>query len=233
VLRLAAVRVYPLRFLATSLVLFGAVSACCALSACGPTLDVTGRWRDPKHTQAIKHVLVVGVAKRNLYRRMYEDEFVKQFAAHGVAAEASYHVIDADEPTREQLEAALTDKHFDSVLVTHLVNIENRRKYNEGPVNAVPYITSYGYGYYGSRMYAPMYGPGFGSYYTAVYSYTHAEGYYENEKSYNLETTLYSTADSKLVWAILSNTVNPDNITNLIHALGEATFTSLVEEHLL
>ena len=91
-LRLAAVRAHPLRFLATSLVLFG------TLSACGPTLDVTGRWRDPKHTQTIKHVLVVGIAKRNLYRRMYEDEFVKQFAAHGVTAEASYQVIEADEP---------------------------------------------------------------------------------------------------------------------------------------
>jgi hypothetical protein len=226
VVRLAPVHALPRCFFAISLVLLG------TLSACGGTVDVTGRWRDPTQTARFTNVLVVGVAQRDLYRRLYEDDFVRQFAAHGVSATPSYLSLPGDAPTREQLEEAVAKQHCDGVLITHMVNIENRRQYKEGPMNAQFTLTGYGYGYYGGPYYSPMYG-GYGSYYSGVYSYTHAEGYYETTKTFHLETTLYSVASGKLVWALLSQTVDPDNITKVIHSLSEAVFGSLVEENLL
>jgi hypothetical protein len=230
VVRLAPVYALPRWFFAFSLVSFE------ILSACGGTVDVTGRWRDPTQTTKFSNVLVVGVAQRDLYRRLYEDEFVRQFAAHGVAAAPSYVVLPGDAPTREQLEEAVAKQHCDGVLITHMVNIENRREFHEGPMNAqftmTGYGYGYGYGYYGARYYSPMYG-GYGAYYTGVYSYTHAEGYYQTTKTFHLETTLYSAATGKLVWALLSQTVDPDNISNVIHGLGEHVFSALAAEKLI
>lgn len=218
----------PRRYFALLALVLIASSTACAASA-----GVTGRWRDPAKAKPVHHVLVVGVAQRNLYRRLYEDEFVQRFAARGIDAKASYLVVPGEDLTREQLEAAVAEQKFDSVLVTHLVNINHRREYKEGPTTATPYITSYGMGYYASPYYAPMYGPGFGTYYSAVYTYTHAEGYYETTKTYNLETALYSATDSKLVWALMSKTVEPDNITSMIGELADFVFDALSEDGLL
>jgi hypothetical protein len=203
------------------------------LTACGASAGVTGRWRDPNRAKPVHDVLVVGIAQRNLYRRLYEDEFVKRFAARGISAKASYLVVPGDDLTREQLEATVAEQKFDSVLLTHLVNIGHRREYKEGPTTATPYITSYGMGYYASPYYAPAYGPGFGTYYSAVYSYTQAEGYYETTKTYNLETALYSAKDSKLVWALMSQTVDPSNITVVIGEVADLVFNALSDDGML
>jgi hypothetical protein len=206
------------------------------LCACAGTVDTTGRWRDPARVRKFQKVLVIGIADRMLYRRMYEDEFVKRFAAHGVTAKQSYLAVPGDAPTREQLEAAVAEQHCDAALVTHLVDIQQRREFKEGPIGTEATYTgfgSYGMGYYASPYYAPMYGPGFGTYYSAVFNYTHSEGYYERTNSYNLETTLYAADDGKLVWALMTQAVDPSGITGLLGGLADTVFNAMQEDGLI
>jgi hypothetical protein len=201
--------------------------------ACGSMVGVTAHWRDPALAHAFHNVLVVGVSDRGLYRRLYEDEFAKRFAAHGITATASYLAVPGNEPTREQLAAAMSELHCDAVLVTHLVDIERRREYHEGPMTVESFVTSYGMGYYRYPYYAPVYGPGFANYYTVVYQYTHAPGYYETRKTYNLETTLHSAKDGKLVWALMSQAVDPKGPTEVITGIADVVFNSLKDDGLL
>ena len=222
---------YSLRSsIAVALLVLGALAAC---AGSGATTGVIGRWRDPTRAHKFHNILVVGISERTLYRRLYEDEFVKRFSARGITATPSYLAVPGDSPTREQLEAAMTEKRCDAVLVTHLVDVDTRRQFHEGTVDSQATLTSYGYGYYNSPYYAPMYGAGFGPYYSAVYNYTHTAGYYEEHKSYNLETTLYDASDSKLVWALMSKAIEPKNITHLISGVADTVFTALQGDGLL
>jgi hypothetical protein len=226
------------RILRTLLVLW--VSA--LVSACGSSVAVGGHWQDPSHKQGFKNVLVVGMAKRGMYRRLYEDEFTRRLIANGVKAQQSYMLVPGDDLTKEQLEAAVQGKGFDAVMLTHLVDIAQRREYHEGPSGAKPMVTGYGYGsgygygYYGHSYYSPYYG-GMGAYYSVSYSYTHSEGYYETSKTYNLETALYALGaepgSEKLVWALMTEAVDPDEIMELIGDLAELTFESLKKDGLL
>lgn len=205
-----------------------------ALFACGASFGTTGRWRDPERARPVQNVLVIGIADRMLYRRMYEDEFVRQFAARGIKATASYLAVPGDSPTREQLEAAVAELKCDSALVTHVVDIQQRREYKEGPIGTeATYVSSYGTGFYGSPYYSPMYGPGFGTYYAAVFDYTHTEGYYERSNSYNLETTLYSAKDSKLIWALMTQAVDPAGIKDVLGGLTDEVFKALEEDRIV
>lgn len=224
------------RIFRTLLVLW--VSA--VLSACASSVAVGGHWQDPSQKQGFKNVLVVGMAKRGMYRRLYEDEFTRRLIASGVKAQQSYMLVPGDDLTKEQLEAAVQGKGFDAVMLTHLVDIAQRREYHEGPSGAKPMVTGYGYGYgsgyYGHPYYSPYYG-GMGAYYSVSYSYTHSEGYYETSKTYNLETALYALGaepdNAKLVWALMTKAVDPDEITELIGDLADLTFESLKKDGLL
>jgi hypothetical protein len=216
----------PRRFVPVALLLvFG------TLFACGASFGTTGRWRDPARARPVKNVLVIGIADRMLYRRMYEDEFVKRFAARGVTAKASYLAVPGDAPTREQLEAAVAELKCDAALVTHVLDIQQRREFHEGPIGTdATYVPGYGMGYYGMPYYSPMYGPGFGSYYSAVFEYTHTEGYYDTTNSYNLETTLYNAKDGKLAWALMTQSVDPSTIKDILGGLADAVFDALQED---
>ncbi|HKP62752.1 MAG TPA: hypothetical protein VJV78_38715 [Polyangiales bacterium] len=221
---------FPRRFVPVSLLL-----VCGTLLACGgASFGTTGRWRDPTRATAVHNVLVIGIADRMLYRRMYEDEFVKRFAARGVTAKASYLAVQGDNPTREQLEAAVKELGCDSALVTHVVDIQQRKEYKEGPIGTeASYVSGYGSGFYATPYYAPMYGPGFGSYYSAVFEYTHTEGYYERTNSYNLETTLYAANDGKLIWALMTQAVDPADIRDVLGGLSNTVFEALEKDGLV
>ncbi|HKU38454.1 MAG TPA: hypothetical protein VJR89_09915 [Polyangiales bacterium] len=204
------------------------------LFACGGTLETTGHYRDPKLKPALKKVLVVGISPRSLYRRMYEDEFTRGFLAKGIEAVPSYQFGDSEPPTREQVVKLIAEQHFDSVLVTHLVDVKQQREYKEGVTYATPVVTGYGYGYYHNPYYGPVGAVGFDGYYSYVYNYTQSPGYYETEKTYNLETTLHSVeGGGKLVWALMSSAVDPSGADKLIKQLAEQVFAALVKDGLL
>lgn len=198
--------------------------------ACGSTLEATGRWRDPKLKPVLKNVLVVGITGRSLYRKMYEDEFVRHFLAKGVQAQPSYRFVD-EVPTQEQLDKVIAEQHFDAVLVTHLVDVKKRREYKEGVTYATPTIT--GYGYYHNPAYAPVAAYGFNGYYSFVYDYTQSPGYYETEKTYNLETTLHVVDGGKAAWALMSSAVDPSSAGKMIGQLADVVFDALVQDGLL
>jgi hypothetical protein len=219
---------------------FGLLMLGLFVGGCASSVSVGGHWLDPTHKQGFKNVLVVGIAKRGMYRRLYEDEFARRLTALGLKAQQSYMLVPGDDLTKEQLEAVIPGKGFDAVMLTQLVDIAQRREYHEGPSGSKPTISGYGYGYgggyYGSPYYSPYYG-GMGAYYSVSYSYTHSEGYYETSKTYNLETALYAlgaeVGSEKLVWALMTEAVDPEEITEVIGKVADLAFESLKEDGLL
>ena len=103
--------------------------------------------------------------------------------------------------TEEQIGGAIEGGSFDGVLISRLLGVDQNEEYVPPSSYTVP-TTHYGYGYYG--------------YYGASYTTVHEPGYFKTNKTFRVETNLYSVASSDLVWSGQSATLNPESLTEVI-----------------
>jgi hypothetical protein len=174
-----------------------------SLISCGPSTEIVKSWHEPGavvSASGSQKVLVLGLVKDESSRRIIEDNLVKRLGGKGVA---SYTIITtemvkgADESALEQ---KLTQGGFTHVLMTRLADIEKETSY-------VPGTTT---GYYGG--YGRYYGYGAGMYSTP--------GYYQEDKNYFVETTVYSINPNKLLWTGTTKTVNPSKMDKTINEIA-------------
>ena len=191
---------------------FGALAAL-TLAAC-TTSQKTSEWRDLAYAgQKFNNVLVIGVAKEATVRRMFESNLVDGLTEKQLAAAPSYSIMDhQEEISEEAVETAIIGKHFDAVLVTHLVGVEQKEVYR-------PPTYSAGIGYYG--------------YYSAAHARVYEPGYYERYKVVKLETTLYDVKTKKPIWSMQSDTIDPQADEKLIKAVIDAVIKALSEQALI
>jgi len=102
-------------------------------------------------------------------------------------------------------------------LVTRLAGIEHRSEYVPPMGHSAPY---------GHRNQ-------FGGFYADNYASLQQPGYMVNDKVVTLETNLYNTKSSELVWALNSETFNPSQINEVIDEITTLVIDSLVENGLL
>jgi hypothetical protein len=164
------------------------------------TTELTSVWKDPSYQARPAKVMVIGVAKNPINRRLFEDEFVRQLKAHGSEAIASYTVL-SDQKQDDQVAIAAKVKEMgaDTVLITRMVSQKTVQFY-------VP----------GTAYYPPPYYGTWPSYYGYGYRYMYSPGYIAEDEYAVIETNLYETTDDKLVWATTSETSLNDSIQNLI-----------------
>ncbi len=175
------------RFLSSALGL--GVMVALWLGGCAST-QLNANWKDPAYRIHPTKVMVVGVSKKAVNRRIFEDEFVVQLKAHGIDAVASYMVLpDKKQDDQAVIAAKVKELGADSVLITRLVSKKTVKVYVPGmPYFPPPYYGRwsdyYGYGY--REMYTP--------------------GYMAEEQYAIMETNLYDAANDSLIWAATSET---------------------------
>lgn len=169
------------------------------VTACATT-QVSSVWRDPSYQARPARIMVIGVAKNPLNRRLFEDEFVLQLKARGTDAIASYAVL-PDKLQDDQ--AAIGDKvkelGADTVLITRMISKKIVKTYVPGTIYYPP-------DYYGT----------WPDYYGYGYRYIYSPGYIAEDEYAVIETNLYEALHDKLVWAASSETVMNDSKQKLI-----------------
>ncbi len=167
------------------------------LFGCGGGNKMTGSWKDPSFTGSIRgRVLVVGVARNETNRRIFEDSLVANLKADGVDAVAG-HTFNENgvEPSEAAIRAVMKQAGAASVLVTHVAGTDEKSQYF--PAIGATFIDP---GYYG----------GLYSYYPRVYNYVYMPAQTFNQETVTLETGLYDGSDGKLIWIGRTNAVNPE-----------------------
>ncbi|HWS00755.1 MAG TPA: hypothetical protein VN249_09085 [Prolixibacteraceae bacterium] len=168
--------------------------------ACSPATKLEKSWMDPSVTPAttkpFKKVLVVAKLKDESSRRIAEDKVVKTVKA--AEAVQSYSYLPA-EVTEEQLTAKMKSDGFDGIIMMQLKEIEKSTTYNPG--------TTYAGGWYGG------YRGGYRGGYGGVYG---SPGYYSEDKTYLVETSVFSFPENKLLWAGTTSSLNPTKIDKTI-----------------
>ena len=185
-------------------------------AACATTTPVV-EWRSSEFKDAsFDNILIIGVSNDNAARRSFEDTFVAELKKLGVTAVSSHSImLEGQKITKENVEAAIQGKKIDAVLVTHLVGVETRESYTPPTYRPTPMMG----GYYG--------------YYSHVYNYVYEPGYYTRYKVVKLETNLYDTATSKLVWSTQSESVDASSVKKLIDSKIKATIKQLKKQKLI
>jgi hypothetical protein len=176
-----------------------------SMVACGPSTEMVKSWRDPASTVSAsgnQKVLIVGLVKDESSRRIVEDNLVKRLNGKGVA---SYTVLTSEmvkTASEAELEQQLSKGGFTHMLAVRLADIEKETSY-------VPGTTT---GYYG----------GYGRYYGYGASMYSSPGYYQEDKNYFVETTVYSIVPNKLLWTGTTKTVNPSKMDKTIAEIADA-----------
>ena len=181
------------------------------LSACAST-QLTSVWKDPSYQTRPARILVIGVAKSPLNRRLFEDEFVRQLKSRGTDAIASYTVLpDAQQGDQADVAKKVAELGADTVLITRLVS----KKVVQVYVPGTPY-------------YPPPFYDTWPNYYGYGYRYMYTPGYIAKDEYAVIETNLYDAKTNKLIWAASSETGINDSDKNLIESYIKVMVNNMI-----
>ncbi len=189
--------------------------------SCASTRIVSS-WKDIHHTENLDKVLVVGLSSNEGRRRLFEDTLASQIQKNGVEAVPSHIILPtATEFEREQLEPAIESKGFDAVIVSRLVGVERERRF----IPPSGFVGHHRHPHYNS----------FYAFYSHTYPVVYSPGYLVDDTIVSLETNLYNLeGDSdNLIWAIMSETINPDNVNREIRDISEIIVNALAKDGLI
>lgn len=197
------------------------------ITACATT-RLTAVWKDQSYQGYPRKIMVIGVAKKPVNRRIFEDEFVRQLKARGTDAIASYTVLRDDKKGDHTVIAAkMKEQGADAVLITRLVSKKTVQIYIPGSV------------YYPPSAYRPWrdhYPPYYGTwrdYYGYGYQAMYTPGYIAEDEYALMETNLYNAGNDNLLWSALSETEIMGSDQNLIKSYIGVMVNSMSDHKLL
>jgi len=158
-------------------------------------------------------VLVVGISDQEGMRRTFEDVFTRRLRERGVDTTPSYRLLPGnDEKDQRKLLAAVADSGVDAVLMSRVVQVDNRSYY-------VP-------GYYP--------GPSFGFYgYYSPFWFYYEPPRVEHYQVVTLETNLWDLEDRALVWSGTTRSFNPGEARKEASELAEVIIGTLEKAALI
>jgi hypothetical protein len=194
----------------------GAIAAIAAGSiACAPSTRLTATWKDPSIPPPVKFskILVVAQTSDQAVRRNIETRLAQRLSN----AQPSYTVLtDAEARSPEHGKAKIASAGYDGAVVIRFAKVDSQTTYVPGTTwwGPAPYGTWWGgYGYGWGMAYDP--------------------GYIQRDTVVSIESTVYSVAKDKLLWASRSETLNPESAQKLVDSLLDATVKEMKRQQVL
>jgi hypothetical protein len=197
------------KFMKVNIVYIFLVFTSFMLTACGPSTKIEKSWSDPSFSAgstAFHKVLVIGNLKDESTRRITEDKMVA--AMKNVTGVQSYTYLNPNDTARGSVEARLKQDGFDGLVVMRLASVDKSTSYVPG--------TTYG-GWYGGWS---------GGWYGT-------SGYYQEDKTFYVETELYSLTSGKLLWAGTTSSLNPTNLDRTLDDIIATVRDTMVKQGLI
>jgi len=186
------------------------------IPACSMT-KLTSAWKDPSYQGQPRKIMVIGVAKKPITKRIVEDEFVRQFKARGTDAVAGYTVMpDEKQADHAVIAAKMKEQGADAVLISRLASKKTVHTYVPGSVSYPP-------AYYGN--WRDYYGYGTQAVYTP--------GYTAEDEYALMETNLYDAGNDKLIWSASSETELRGSDQNQIKSYIGVMVKAMADQKLL
>ena len=188
------------------------------LTACATT-KLSGTWKDENLSgKKFQKLLIIGAAKQQNVRELFEDEFVRQLEAQGVKAIPSYTLIPAEKMLdKETIVSHITENSIDAVLITRLTGSRGEREMETGNTYRVPYA-------YYNQMH---------EYYKKGLESTQEPSPATTHKVIILETNIYNAETEKLAWATASDVYVQDATYKLTKDFIKVIVSKLVSDKVI
>jgi hypothetical protein len=184
------------------------------LAACAATTKQAS-WTDPERTgQKVSSVFIIGAARDDLIRRLFEDELARRLAAAGATGMASYQHMDLDAlDNKEATVAKVQQLGADSVIVAKVVGERGQQVVNPGITRVQG----------GAPHHRPIHsGSHWHDYYRSSYTVVSRPPTVTQFRIATIETNLYGV-DEGMIWSMRSETATvPGQVT-------ESTVTEFVD----
>jgi hypothetical protein len=160
------------------------------LTACSTT-QLSGTWQDESLSgKKFQKLLIIGAAKQQNVRELFENEFVRQLEDHGIKAIPSYTLISSEKMLdKETIVSHIAKNEIDAVLITRMTGSKGEREMESGNTYRVPYA-------YYNQMH---------EYYKKGLESTEEPSAVTTHKVIILETNIYNAETEKLAWATASD----------------------------
>jgi hypothetical protein len=159
-------------------------------------------------------ILVIAITGNEDSRRSFERKFVAKLKSVGVEAISSEDAIPMPPDlklTKEMILNAVNQFENDAVIITHLIDKEEKEVVTRGGQAYRGY-----YGFYYSR-----------------FSYANDPGYSSISKTVRLETNLYDVKTEKLIWSGQSKTWSKDSKYQIINDVIKVVVDELQKNKLI
>lgn len=189
------------------------------LAACSST-TLSGSWRDPDFRGQIRKVYIVGVAKQDINRRIFEDTFSRELQPFGVTGLTSYRDLPSSETiVKEDVARELKRNGADSILMARMVSLRTEQVVTPGYVSGyappAPYYRSWD-SYYDRRFEAIYQPPTISEFQVAT-----------------IEANLYEAATGRLIWSAQLETVVENNLEKLFSDFVKTVSKDLQKQGLI
>ncbi len=191
-------------------------------SGCSPSTQIVKTWTDPSlNAETVKSynkVLVIAQLKDDSSRRIAEDKIVASSSKGNFVA--SYNYLKSGQNNQNLAVADLLKDGIEAIILMRLTDVAKTTDYVQGS-------TYYGAWGYGRGFYGGYAGWGYGG---SMYA---TPGYYEENKTYYVETNIYDVQSNKLLWSGTTSTLNPSKADETIDEIILAVKTELNNKGLI
>jgi len=188
------------------------------LAACAST-SIRDSWVAPdvRGPLDFQKILVVFMDPNSATRNSAEDALVQRIGSD--RAVASHTMLTGDmvqnaQANEQAIRSQISGAGFDAAVTMRMVDQQQQLTYTPGMV----YPSYYG-GFYG------FYGWGWGAAY--------APGYLSANTVVSVETNLYTLDPDKLVWAGVTETFNPTQVSQMVNEIADAVARDLYNRKLI
>jgi hypothetical protein len=180
------------------------------LAACATT-SVLNQWKDPTwQGPPATQVVVVGIARSDTTRRVFEDTFVQQLNAAGLHALPAYTQVQPGEDGSVKLSDFVKTSGAEAVMVTRVQRVQQK-------INVSPGYAPVGYG----RFYG---------WYGTAWAASPTVSQYE---VVTLETTVWDTRSEKVVWGATTERVASQDIPKVTTQLAQTLIPRMKSDGVL
>lgn len=178
------------------------------LPACSGT-EIAGSYSNPEFKGRIDRIYLVGIARDEMNRRVFEDAFSNQLFSMGVSSESSYRdIMTSDEVDSETLARKMAEKNCDSVLLTRLIGQRKETVVNPGGFS--------GYNSYGGHYARPSHYNSWGNYYGRRPDLYYTPPSTNEFIILTVESVLYDLRTEELIWSAQLETVVEESLHKMM-----------------
>jgi hypothetical protein len=175
-----------------------------SIAGCAST-TISGAWKDPQYQGGtLDKVLVIGIAKQETMKRLYEDAFVAALHQQGITASPGYKILPTNGGNdKELIVKQVKELDFKYVLISRVAAKRTIGFLHPSPPTFIG-DASFRSRYYRNYPYYNHYDDYYDHSFSTIINYTPAYG--TTSDLVILETNIYETTNSEIIYSVQTET---------------------------